>query len=57
MKKLQLLVQQLDAVLAVLPVCVSIERARLTAHYYKAHQTVSLAEKKSDVKNVCSSKE
>ncbi|MER1985384.1 MAG: endonuclease [Solibacillus sp.] len=61
MNKIQALVQQLDAVLVVLPVCVAIERARLTEHYYKqsvdAYQTVSLAKKNIQVKNVCSSNE
>lgn len=61
MTKLQALIRQLDTVLMVLPVCVTIERARLTENYYKksadAYQTVSLAEKKERVKNTCSSNE
>lgn len=61
MNKIQALVQQLDAVLTVLPVCVTIEQARLTEQYYKerlaTYQIVSLAEKNDCVKNACSSHE
>lgn len=59
MNKIQALIQQLDAVMNLLPTCVAMERARLTDHYYKqcldAHRIVSLAEKNTQVKNVCSS--
>lgn len=61
MNKIQALLRQLDVVSDVLTVCVQLEQARLTEHYYteifSAYQNVSLAEKKLQVKNACSSNE